>query len=117
VDCVVDHVCFVYVSKWLDGEGGGEGVPAVLRRRMGPPSTTFPSAFTRIKSEAFSSGQATPKGFTQKEVGSTGSWGLVVSYDGVVASQILSFMLKVYPRTRDHLSMYKDKRKENLPSK
>ena len=45
----------------------------MLSKRTGPPSTTFPSLLTRIRSEALSSGQATPNGFTQKEVGSTGS--------------------------------------------
>jgi hypothetical protein len=47
---------------------------ALLRRRTGPPSTISPAALTRIRSEAVRSGQATPKGLTQKEVGSTGSW-------------------------------------------
>jgi hypothetical protein len=56
------------------GRGEREGyIPAVLSKRTGPPSTTFPSLFTRIRSEALRSGQATPKGFTQKDVGSTGS--------------------------------------------
>lgn len=49
-------------------------LPAVLRRRHRPPSTTFPSALTRIKSDALRRGHATPNGFTQKLVGSTGSY-------------------------------------------
>jgi hypothetical protein len=49
-------------------------VPAVLSNRQGPPSTTFPSVLTRIKSEALRSGHATPNGLTQKLVGSTGSY-------------------------------------------
>ena len=52
-------------------------VPAVFNRRTGPPSTTLPSALTRIRSEALSKGQATPKGLTQNEVGSTGSFILI----------------------------------------
>lgn len=52
-------------------------VPAVFRRRTGPPSTTLPSLLTRMRSDALSRGHATPNGFTQKEVGSTGSYALV----------------------------------------
>lgn len=48
-------------------------VPAVFRRRTEPPSTIVPSLLTRMRSEALSRGHATPNGFTQKEVGSTGS--------------------------------------------
>jgi hypothetical protein len=48
-------------------------LPAVFSNLHGPPSTTFPLASTRIKSEARIRGHATPNGLTQKLVGSTGS--------------------------------------------
>lgn len=57
-------------------EGDGFDEPALFKSLTLPPSTTCPLPSTRIKSDAFSVGQATPKGFTQKVVGSTGSWGL-----------------------------------------
>jgi hypothetical protein len=49
-------------------------LPAAFNRRTGPPSMTSPSLFTRMRSEDFKVGQATPKGFTQNDVGSTGSY-------------------------------------------
>lgn len=83
---VVNHVCFDMVSYGFwdeDEDGRGEGrvgnIPAVFSSLQGPPSTTWPSALTRIRSEALRRGQATPKGFTQKEVGSTGSWKLLLA--------------------------------------
>jgi hypothetical protein len=64
------------LSLFTDSEeiGGLVISPAEFSRRQGPPSTTLPSALTRIRSEDFKSGQATPNGLTQKLVGSTGSY-------------------------------------------
>lgn len=47
---------------------------AVFKSRTGPPSTTIPSALTRMRSDALRRGHVTPKGLTQNEVGSTGSY-------------------------------------------
>jgi len=62
------------VSMVIDDMNRMECIPAVFRRRDGPPSTTLPSLLTRMRSDALRRGHATPNGFTQKEVGSTGSY-------------------------------------------
>jgi hypothetical protein len=46
---------------------------AALSSRQGPPSITSPEWLTWIRSEALICEKATPNGFTQKVVGSTGS--------------------------------------------
>jgi hypothetical protein len=46
---------------------------AVLSSRHSPPSITAPAWSTRIRSDAFIRLNATPNGFTQNVVGSTGS--------------------------------------------
>lgn len=61
---------------------------AVLSNLTGPLSslTILPSALTSIKSLALKSGQATPKGLTQKLVGSTGSC-LAISCHNMILSK------------------------------
>ena len=46
---------------------------AALSSLHGPPSMTLPSWLTRMRSEDLICEKATPKGFTQKAEGSTGS--------------------------------------------
>jgi hypothetical protein len=94
VDGVVDHVCWSMISLRRSGWYRGEYLPAVFRRRTGPPSTTLPSLLTRIKSEAFKRGHATPNGLTQKLVGSTGSWSMISPH-----SQIQLNLLQIWPQS------------------
>lgn len=50
-----------------------QSLPAALTNRFGPPSTTLPSLFTRIRSSTVMLAHALPKGLSQKLVGSSGS--------------------------------------------
>ena len=78
MDCVMNCIGLNKISyAFLEGH---ENRPAALRSRIGPPSTTFPSLSTSIRSSAVKFDQAFPKGLTQKLVCSTGScWMIMLS--------------------------------------